>query len=265
LNVFLFLVALPAVPVFAQTPPVPTARLPSQARPVEGILVPVPKKIFQTLDKFRGANWPAVQRPEVVHWKSHGDEVQVALLLGVAVAEGFIAMEAKDSTEVHDLGNLVRRLAGGLGVEEKALRRSRSIMDYADRQEWGAARREWDAVLSDLENGMIALKSEPLSQLVSLAGWLRGTEALCDLVLQDYSPARAELIRQPALLDYLEKQLVDMKGDPGRRRVIAKMLKGIRRIRLLMQTKNGPMTKAAIRQIGSTCRELVDISSQRPA
>ncbi len=186
-------------------------------------------------------------------------------MLGVAVAEGFIAMEAKDSTEVHDLGNLVRKLARGLGVEEGALRRSRSIMDYADRQQWGPARREWDAVLSDLEKGMVALKSEPLSQLVSLAGWLRGTEALCDLVLQDYSPARAELIRQPALLDYLEKQLVDMKGDRARRHVIARMLKGIRQIRALMESKKGPMTKAAIGQIGSICKELVDISSQRPA
>ena len=101
-------------------------------------------------------------------------------------------------------------LARGLGVEETAVRRSRSIMDLADRDEWARARKEWDAVLSDLEKGMIALKSEPLSQLVSLSGWLRGTEAICALVLENYSAERAEIIRQPALLDHLEKQLVAM-------------------------------------------------------
>ena len=49
-------------------------------------------------------------------------------------------------------------------------------MEHADKNEWAAARKEWDGVLSDLEAGMIELKSEHLSQLVSLGGWLRGTE-----------------------------------------------------------------------------------------
>ena len=54
-------------------------------------------------------------------------------------------------------------------------------------------------VVSDLESGMIEIKSTELAQLVSLGGWLRGTEALSALVLQNYSPERAELIRQPGL------------------------------------------------------------------
>lgn len=263
---FFILVGL-AIPVLAQpqTPSGRSAPLPSQAKPVEGILVPVPKAIFYSLDKFRSANWHAVQRPEIPRWKSHGDQVQVALLLGVVVAEGFIAMEAKDSAEVHELGNSALNLARGLGVEERALRRSRSIMEFAERDEWKAARKEWDALLSDLEKEMIALKSEPLSQLVSLAGWLRGTEALCDVILQNYSPERAELIRQPALLAYLEKQLLEMKGEIGRRPVIAKMIKGIRRIRLLIQNETGPIREKTLREIRSTCDDLVSISSKRLA
>ena len=35
-----------------------------------------------------------------VCWKSHGNQAQIATLLGVVIAEGFIAMEAEDSTEV---------------------------------------------------------------------------------------------------------------------------------------------------------------------
>lgn len=246
----------------AQTP---TVQLPAQAKPVEGILVPVPKEIFKTLDKFGDANWSAVQRPEIAHWKSRGDEVQVALLLGVVVAEGFIAMEAKDSAELHDLGESVLRLARGLGVRERALRRSRSVTDYAERQKWAAARQEWDAVLSDLEQGMVELQSEPLSQLVSLAGWLRGTEALCTLVLQRYSPARAELIRQPAAVAYLEKQLTAMKREKGRRPLVAKMVGEIRKIRRLMQKDETPLSKETVRKISEICENLVLLSSQRPA
>ena len=154
-----------------------------------------------------------VKRPEVARWKSHGDQAQIATLLGVVIAEGFIAMESEDSTEVKDLGRTVLALARGLGVGERALRRSRSIMELADKNEWAAARQEWDGVLSDIEGGMIELKSTQLAQLVSVGGWLRGTEALSALVLQKHSPERSDLIRQPGLVDYLEKQLLAMSSD----------------------------------------------------
>ena len=264
-KIYVFILAGLAIPVFAEAPSEQSGQLPSQAKPMEGVLVPVPKEIFHSLDEFRTANWRAVQRLEVVHWKSHGDQVQIALLLGVAVAEGFIAMEAEDPTEVKNVGNTVLRLARGLGVEKSALRRSRSIMEYADKNEWAAARKEWDGVFSDLENGMIEVKSKELAQLVSLGGWLRGTEALCALVLQDYSPERTQIIRQPVLLDYLEKQLLAMDSEIKSRPIVAKMVEGIRRIRELIQNENGPPTEKTIREIDGICEELVRLSSRRPA
>jgi len=100
LKISFFILAGLAISVSAQRPSDQSGQLPSQARKVEGVVVPVPREIFHSLDEFRGANWRAVQRPEVVNWKSHGDQAQIAILLGVEIAEGFIAMEAQDSTEV---------------------------------------------------------------------------------------------------------------------------------------------------------------------
>ena len=110
-----------AMPAWAQTPSEQNGPLPSQAKQVHGLAVPVPKEIFRSLDQFRDANWRAVKRPEIARWKSHGDQAQIATLLGVAIAEGFIAMEAKDSAEVKNIGNSVLKLARALGV-----RRTRS-------------------------------------------------------------------------------------------------------------------------------------------
>ena len=254
-----------AVSVFAQAPSDQSGQLPSQARQVEGVVVPVPREIFRSLDQFRDAKWRAVQRPEVVHWKSHGDQVQIAILLGVEIAEGFVAMEAEDSAEVKNVGNAVLKLARGLGVEKSALRRSRSIMEYADKNEWTAARNEWDGVFSDLQSGMIEIKSKELAQLVSVGGWLRGTEALSALLLENYSPERAELIRQPVLLDYLEKELLGLSSKVKKRPIVAKMVEGIRRIRVLIQNENGQPTEKTIREIDAICEELVSLSSRRPA
>lgn len=257
--------AVVAISPLAQLASGQDSQLPSQAKQVEGIVVPVPREIFRSLDEFRGANWRAVQRPEVAHWKSHGDQVQIAILLGVEIAEGFIAMEAEDSTEVKNLGNTVLKLARGLGVEKGALRRSRSIMENADKSGWAAARNEWDGVFSDLQSGMIEIKSKELAQLVSLGGWLRGTEALSTLVLQNYSPERAELMRQPVLLDYIEKELVGLSNKVKKRPIVAKMVEGIRRIRVLIQSENGPPSEKTVREIDGICEELVRLSSRRPA
>jgi hypothetical protein len=255
--------AVLAMPALAQTPPEQGRTLPSQAEQVHGLAIPVPKEIFRSLDQFRDANWRAVRRPEVARWKSHGDQAQIATLLGVAIAEGFIAMEAEDSAEVKDIGNTVLKLARGLGVEKSAIRRSRSIIEYADKEEWVEARKEWDSVLSDLQSGMIEIKSKELAQLVTFGGWLRGTEALSALVLQNYSPERSNLIRQPALIDYLEEQLHAMSSDIRGRPVVVKLLDGTQVIRSLVERENGPPSEEAVREIHRVCAELVPLSSRR--
>jgi hypothetical protein len=263
-KLFIFIQAALVVSALAQTPPEQNSPLPSQAKEVHGVAIPVPKEIFRSLDEFRSANWRVVQRPEVADWKSHGDQVQIAVLLGVEIAEGFIAVEAEDSAEVKNIGNTVLKLARGLGIEKSALRRSRSIMEYADKNEWVATRTEWDGVFSDLQSGMIEIKSKELAQLVSVGGWLRGTEALCALVLVNYSPERAELIRQPVLLDHLEKQLLEMNPEIRARPMVARLLEGIQRIRVLTSNEKGPLTQKTVREIDGICKDLVRLSS-RPA
>jgi hypothetical protein len=172
-------------------------------------------------------------------------------------------MEAEDSAEVKELGRSVLKLARGLGVGEKALRRSRSIMEFADKNEWAAARQEWDGVFSDLESGMIELKSTHLAQLVSVGGWLRGTEALSALVLQKSSSETSALIRQPALIDHLDKQLGAMRNDRQARPLVTKLLDGIRRIRALIEGENGPLPEESVRKVHVICKELVPLSSRR--
>ena len=255
--------ALLAVSALAQTPSQQSSPLPSQATEVHGLVVPVPKEIFRSLDQFRDANWTAVKRPEIAGWKSRGDQAQIATLLGIVIAEGFIAMEGKDSTEVQDLGKSVLSLAGGLGVRDRALRRSRSIVEFAEKDQWPDARKEWDGVLSDLEAGMIEIKSADLAQLVSVGGWLRGTEALSALVLQNYSPERANLIRQPALIGHLEEQLHAMNSDIRARPIVVKMAEATQTIRSLLESENGPPSQETARKVHDICAKLVPLSSRR--
>ena len=237
--------------------------LPSQAKPIQNVVVPVPREIFNSLDQFTNSNWRPVQRFEVASWKPHGDQFRIALQLGVVIAEGLIAVEAQDAAQVKDLGRTALTLARALGVEKVVLRRSRSIVDAASRNDWVATRNEWDGVRADVRDGMIELKSEQLAQLVSLGGWLRGAEALSALLLQSYSSDRAELLRQPGLLDHFEKQLTALSQGSADDSIIARMQDGIRQVRGLTSDKGNRIGKEAVREINVISGELISAMNPR--
>ena len=242
----------------AQTsPPVPAPPLPSQATTIDDVVVPIPSEIFAALDKFSDSNWRAVRRQGLTQLKPHGDQTEIALLLGAVIAEGFVAVKAEDTAEVKSVGRTVVILARGLGVEKAALRRSRSIIEHAEQGDWPAVRKEWDGVLPDVERGMRDLKSEQLAQLVSLSGWLRGTQVLSTLVLQNYSPENAALLRQRPLLDHFERQLATMKGGLRKRTLLSDMRDGIRKIQMLVASNDAQISKETVKEIASVAEELL--------
>lgn len=242
----------------AQTPEHPAVeQLPSQATAIKGVLVPVPREIFDTLDKFANSNWRSVQRAELALRRSPGDQPGTALLLGVVIAEGFVAVEAEDANEVKTLGQAVLKLALGLGVEKAALRRSRSITEHAEKSDWPGVRKEWDGVLPDVQQGMNELKSGQLAQLVSLGGWLRGADALTALVLQNYSSEKAALLRQPALLDHFDKRLAAMRDDTRNDSMIIRMHEGIQKIRPLITSQDTQISQETVKEISAISRDLL--------
>ena len=237
----------------------PASEVPSHSKPIENVLVPVPHEVFESLDKFPNANWAKVQRRGLSRWKPHGEQAQTALLLGAIIAEGFIAVQARDQEQVKRIGTAVLEISAALGVKHSVLPRSKAIMEAADRSDWPAVREEWDAVSANVEGAMRELDSEQLAQLVSLGGWLRGAEALTTLILQNYSPDKAELLRQPVLLDHFEKRIAEMKPELQSDALVAKMRQGIPKIRPLMASEGqATISEETVKKIGAMTKELVE-------
>ena len=176
---------------------------------IDDVVVPVPSEIFAVLDKLGNPNWRAQLGPDKTYPASP-NRAQVALLLGTVIADGFVAVEAEDSERVKEIGRNVLTLAEAINVRKSVVARSNSIIQKADARQWNAVRREFDGALQDVNNAMIELNDEQLAQLVSLGGWLRGTEVLTSIVKDKYSTERAELLYQPLLVDYFNRQLDKM-------------------------------------------------------
>ena len=133
--------------------------------------------------------------------------------LGGLIADGFIAVEAQDSQQVKNIGMDIVKMAKALGVSENILSRGSSINEFAENNEWDALQEELEATQNEVKTSMQSHSDQDLVILVSLGGWIRGTQAVSAAVMQNYDERSAKVLRQPALVNFLHAKLSDMSPE----------------------------------------------------
>ena len=175
---------------------------------VEDVVVPLPNEIFGALNKLGAVNWKEHVRSD--KGPNFTERPRIALLLGAVIADGFIAVQAEDAPAVKEIGQHVMTLAKGIGVGNSITPHGKAIIDAADKRKWENVRQELDRTQNSVQQAMNEVHDEKLSQLVSLGGWLRGTEVLTSVVKEHFSADGAELLHQPDLLSYFQTRLQAM-------------------------------------------------------
>ncbi len=245
-----------AITSFGEAPPshVDLSKFP--ATQLDDVVVPLPSEVFNVLDKLGAPNWQEQLREPKV--KNRGEREQIALLLGSVVAEGFVAVEAADKARVKTIGRDVLELARAIGVESTVLTRTNSIVTKADAGDWISVRRELDGALTDVKNAMIKLQDAQLAHLVSLGGWLRGTEVLTAIVQKSYSLDGADLLNQPDLLRYFQQRLAGMPPRMRNKPLVNRMQKGLDEISPLINQKLTPDSVKRINEITGQMVKAID-------
>jgi hypothetical protein len=225
------------------------------AKVVDDVVVPVPSEVFLVLDKLGSPNWHEQLRTATA--KPQGARAQVALVLGTVIAEGFIAVEAQESEEVKKIGRSVLNLAGAIGVRKSVTARSNAIIEAADKKDWNKVRTELDGALQDVKGAMMELRDGDLAQLVSLGGWLRGTEALTSIVRRNFTKDGADLLNQPVLLDHFQRSIVTM-GPQLRGNGLVKQIEArLPDIKPLITPADGEISSKSVEGVHLIMAELV--------
>src|SRR5256714_13322290 len=192
----------------AQAAPAPQHIDVRQYKKVEDVVVPLPNEVFGALNKLGPVNWKEFVRTE--KGANFSERPRTALLLGNVIADGFIAVQAQDASAVKDIGQRVLSLAKGIGVGASITPHAKAITEAADKRRWESVRQELDRTQSSVQGAMNELQDQKLSQLVSLGGWLRGTQILTAAVNKHFTQEAAELLHQPDLLRYFGDRLTAM-------------------------------------------------------
>ena len=81
---------------------------------VDGSVIPIPLEIFASLDKLGKQDWTKQIKDREIRLDTNRS--RTAMLFGLTVSEGFIAVQAEDKDAVRRIGREVLRLASSLGV-----------------------------------------------------------------------------------------------------------------------------------------------------
>jgi hypothetical protein len=197
-----------------------TGRLPAdqlaKAVRTDAISIPTPGELFAAIEKPGKTDWSGQYRgPMPITYRNRA---QIALNLGGLIADGFIAIEAKDSQQVKNIGSDIIKLAKALGVSENLLKRGNSINEFAENNEWDTLQEELEATQNEVKSSMQSHNDQDLVILVSLGGWIRGTQVVSGAIAQNYDERSAKVLRQPALVKFMQSKIneisPELRGEP---------------------------------------------------
>ena len=206
-----YLAVLTALPVAAAQAPKLTSDQLAKAVRNDAISIPTPGELFAALGKPGKPNWSGQFRGPIP--TTYRNRAQIALNLGGLIADGFIAVEAEDGQQVKNIGTDIIKMAKALGVSENILSRGNSINDFAENNEWDALQEELEATQNEVKSSMQSHQDQDLVILVSLGGWIRGTEVVSAAVLQNFNEDSAKVLRQPALVNFIHSKVKDISSE----------------------------------------------------
>ena len=188
----------------------------AQATKTDSVTIPTPGELFAALAKTTKPDWAGGYRgPIAMNYKTRA---QIALNLGGLIADGFVAVQAQDAQQVKNIGGDIAKMAKALGVSENILARGNSINQFAESDEWSALQEELEATQNEVKTSMQSHRDQDLVILVSLGGWIRGTQVVSGLVAKNYDEKLGQALRQPELLRFIRSKIgqvaPEMQNDP---------------------------------------------------
>ncbi len=135
-------------------------------------------------------------------------EVINALALGVKASDAIVALKARDVEGLNQAAEQIEQLALKLGVGKRELGMASNVKRYANDRRWLDA----FMALGFLQRNVLGYFKEsperrPQAVLITVGGWLQGGRCVTRVVSQNYSGDVSNILREPRLVEAIEKNL----------------------------------------------------------
>lgn len=187
------------------------------------------------------------------------DESDVALALGVKIADGVMSIKARDVQGLNDCSKEIEDLAKKLGVKDDEMSRAKIVRAHANKGEWLQVFMELGFLQTDIMKSLRAQGNAQRRSLIITAGWMQGLHYTSYVVGKHYSAPVSNYLREPLLVGAMQKDLESLpatiKESPKVATLIAAMpaLYGIVNIPI-----EGSITKEGVDKLLETSKGLVE-------
>ena len=130
-------------------------------------------------------------------------EILVPQILGIRIADGIMAVQAKDAELLGKAASDIEKLAKRLGVNDGELSRARRVRSLANEGKWLDVYRELAFLQQDIMQKLQENPKDPRSSLLMVSGWLQGSRYSSRLIQTHYSDESSNILREPVLVKAL--------------------------------------------------------------
>ncbi len=139
------------------------------------------------------------------------DDSRRCILLGVKVADGVLALKAKDAETLNACAEYIEKLAKDLKVPEQSLARGFMIKDAVNRGDWFDAFFQLGLYRQDIVRALKEAEGNDRSKaiLIVCGGWYHGASIAVEVMEDNYSGERTNFLRAQS---YVSLMIAELKS-----------------------------------------------------
>lgn len=236
---------------------------PSKAE-IAPIGLPSPYDKFLGLDQVLNLtfeDWKTVYNEiaRSVDVSKYTDESDVALALGVKIADGVMSIKARDVQGLNDCSKEIEELAKKLGVKDEEMSRAKTVRAHANKGEWLQVFMELGFLQTDIMKSLRAQGNAQRRSLIITAGWMQGLQYTAYVVGKHYSAPVSNYLREPLLVNAMQKDLETLPDTIKQSPKVASLLSAMPTLYGIVNIPiEGSIAKEGVDKLLETSKGLVE-------
>jgi len=220
-------------------------------------------------DKFLGLD-------QVLHlalgdWKSiYGDVAQdvnvaqlknesdLSLALGVKIADGVMAIKARDVQSLNDCSTQIEALAKKLGVKDEEMARAKTVRAHANKEEWLQVFLELGFLQSDIMNSLRNQGNAQRRPLIIAGGWMQGLQYTSLVISKHYTAETSNFLREPMLVKAMQGELNGLPAEIKTSPKVASLITEMANVYTIVNIPlDGTVPQDSVKKLFEVSRRLV--------
>lgn len=174
--------------------------------------LPSPYDKFLGLDQvlhLTNGDWKAIygEVAQDVSVPGLKNESDISLALGVKIADGVMAIKARDVQSLNDCSSQIEALAKKLGVKDEEMARAKTVRAHANKEEWLQVFLELGFLQSDIMNSLRNAGNAQRRPLIITGGWMQGLQYTSLVISKHYTAETSNYLREPMLVKAMQGEL----------------------------------------------------------